>query len=195
MRCAVRTAALLGALATLALAACATHPSGAPLRPWAERVAALQSAADWQLDGRTAVAFGRQGWQASLDWQQREDTSKVHLAGPFGAGATLLELTPAGLSVNGAPPTAEQAAALQGQLGFELPLAELRYWLLGVPAPSESFDLTRNEEDRARALEQSGWHIAYERYMRVKGDWLPSLMRLEREDVRVRVAVERWVLP
>lgn len=186
---------LLPALcAVLVLAACATHPVRRPGAPWEERVSALQRIAAWQLDGRTAVAFGKQGWQASLDWRQRDDTSEVHLAGPFGAGATVLELTPSGLSVNGAPPTAEQKAALAERFGFELPLPELRYWLLGVPTPSETFDVTRNDADRARVLEQAGWHIEYERYMPVAGDWLPALLRLERSDVRVRVAVEHWVL-
>ena len=38
-------------------------------------------------DGRAAAAWGRQGWQASLDWRQRGEVSELHLAGPLGMGA------------------------------------------------------------------------------------------------------------
>ena len=96
--------------------------------------------------------LGQQGWQASLDWRQRGEASEVHLAGPFGIGALTLEVTPAGLSLNGAPPSDAVVAQLQERLGFELPLDNLRYWLLGVPDPSSAFELTRNEQDRALHL-------------------------------------------
>ena len=96
----------------------------------------MQHANTWQLDGRAAAAFGRQGWQASLDWRQRGDETEAHLSGPFGVGALVLKMTPAGLSLNGAPPSDAVVAQLQDRLGFELPLDNLRYWLLGIPDPN-----------------------------------------------------------
>jgi len=158
-------------------------------------MADLQRAGAWQLGGRAAVALGKQGWQASLDWRQRGETSEVHLAGPLGAGAILLELSPAGLSVNGAAPSEAQMAALTDRLGFALPFDELRYWLLGVPAPGSSFEITRNAQDRALTLAQQGWSVDYDRYVPNRGDLLPSRLVLRREDARVRIAVDRWEWP
>src|ERR1700691_3800377 len=101
---------LIGCIACAAvLAGCATtRPAtgAAAPAPWEQRLANLQQASTWQLQGRAAVALGKQGWQASLDWRQHADASEVHLAGPFGAGALVLALTSAGLSLNGAPPSA-----------------------------------------------------------------------------------------
>ena len=74
---------------------------------------------------------GAQGWQASLDWRQRGESSEVHLAGPFGVGALVLKMTPAGLSLNGAPPSDAVVAQLQERLGFELPIDNLRYLVAG----------------------------------------------------------------
>ena len=51
----------------------------------------LQHAQAWQLDGRAAAAVGTQGWQASLDWRQSGADAQVHLAGPFGVGALVIE--------------------------------------------------------------------------------------------------------
>jgi outer membrane lipoprotein LolB len=179
-----------------ALAGCATvrhgpPPSGVPAA-WDERIIQLEHAASWQLDGRAAAALGQQGWQASLDWRQNGFSSDLHLAGPLGVGATEIRVTPAGLSVNGAPPSGAVAAQLQDKLGFDLPLDNLRYWLLGIPDPSIPFDLTRNAQDRAQRLSQAGWTIDYDEYMPANGDLLPKRLVLNRADARVRIAVDRW---
>jgi outer membrane lipoprotein LolB len=174
-----------------------TRPVRAPAAPaaWEWRSLALQQAQAWQLDGRAAVAVGTQGWQASLDWRQRGTDAELHLAGPLGVGALVLTQTAAGLSLNGAPPSAAVLAQLQQRLGFELPLNELRYWLLGVPDPGSAFELARNGEDRAQQLLQAGWTVAYERYMPVGVDWLPARLVMSRDDVRVRIAVDHWQAP
>jgi outer membrane lipoprotein LolB len=176
------------------LTACVTtRPALAPA-PWEQRSAALQRANEWQLDGRAAVAVGTQGWQASLNWRQRGAATDVHLAGPLGVGALVLKETPEGLSLNGAPPSDAVLAQLQERLGFELPLDNLRYWLLGVPDPGNPFDMTRNDQDRARQLTQAGWTVNYDGYMPVNGDWLPARLVLSRAGVRVRIAVDRWAM-
>lgn len=168
-----------------------TRPALAPA-PWDQRLAELQHANAWQLDGRAAVAVGTQGWQASLNWRQNGVAAEVHLEGPLGVGALVLRETPQGLSLNGAPPGDTVIAQLQDRLGFELPLDDLRYWLLGVPDPGAAFDMTRNDQDRAQQLTQAGWTLNYDRYMPVNGDLLPARLVLSREGVRVRIAVDHW---
>jgi outer membrane lipoprotein LolB len=179
------------------LAGCAARPPLAPppATPWAHRLAVLQQAAAWQLEGRAAVAVGTQGWQASLQWRQTGDDSEVHLAGPLGVGALLLGFGPGGLSLNGAPPGDAAVAQLRSRLGFDPPLANLRYWLLGVPDPHSPFVLTRNAGDRAQRLVQADWTIDYQRYDPVGADTLPDRLLLNREGVRVRVVVDHWTWP
>ncbi|HEX4151403.1 MAG TPA: lipoprotein insertase outer membrane protein LolB [Steroidobacteraceae bacterium] len=183
-------------LCVTALAGCATmrheaRPAGAPLA-WNQRIAQLEQATSWQLQGRAAAALGQQGWQASLDWRQKGPDSDLHLSGPLGVGATEIKMTPTGLSLNGAPPSDTVMAQLQDKLGFELPLDNLRYWLLGIPDPSVPFDLTRNAQDRAQRLSQAGWTIDYDQYMPANGDLLPKRLVLNRAAARVRIAVDHW---
>ena len=177
------------------LTACVTTHPQPPPAAWEQRLAVLQRATAWQLDGRVAVAMGAQGWQASMNWSQRGAASELHLAGPLGVGALLLKETPQGLSLNGAAPNDAVVAQLEDRLGFALPLEPLRYWLLGVPDPDTEFDLTRNDADRAGQLTQAGWTITFERYMPVNGDWLPARLVLLHENVRVRIAVDHWAAP
>jgi outer membrane lipoprotein LolB len=176
-----------------AVAACATTRTVAPpSTQWEQRAAQLQSGSDWQLDGRAAVAVGTQGWQATLAWRQTDTGAEVHLSGPFGIGALVLKQTPAGLALNGAPPSDAVVALVQEKLGFDLPIENLHYWLLGVPNPGATFDLSRNDQDRAKVLSQAGWSIAYDRYMPVAGDLLPARLVLTAGDVRVRIVIDHW---
>jgi outer membrane lipoprotein LolB len=182
------------------LAGCAALRPKAPPPPaaaasWDERRTDLEQATRWDLDGRAAVALGQQGWQASLNWRQTGADSELHLAGPLGIGALMIKVTPAGLSLNGAPPSDAVVAQLQDRLGFELPLDNLRYWLLGIPDPNTPFELTRNAQDRAARLAQAGWNIEYEDYMAGDCDLLPKRLVLTRAGARVRIAVDRWEAP
>ncbi len=175
-----------------ALAACATTRTAPPSAEWQRRAVELQSADTWQLEGRAAVALGQQGWQATLTWRQSGSSAEVHLAGPFGIGALVLKQTPEGLALNGAPPSDAVLSQVQEKLGFDLPIENLHYWLLGVPNPASTFDLSRNDQDRAKVLSQSGWSIAYDRYMPVAGDLLPARLVLTAGDVRVRIVIDHW---
>jgi outer membrane lipoprotein LolB len=175
-----------------ALAACATTRVAPLSTHWEQRAGELQSVSNWQLEGRAAVALGTQGWQATLNWQQTGNSAEVHLSGPFGIGALVLKQTPEGLSLNGAPPSDAVMASIQEKLGFDLPIENLHYWLLGVPNPRSTFDLSRNDQDRAKVLSQAGWSIAYDRYMPVGGDVLPARLVLTAGDVRVRIVIDHW---
>ncbi len=184
----------------LLLAACATTrqtpaPAVVPATIWDDRVRALQALEQWSFAGRVAVAVGTQGWQASLDWHQQGMVTEAHLAGPLGVGAVVLKLTPDGLSVNGGPSGAEALAQLQERLGFDLPLAMLRYWALGVPAPAVPCEFVPNAAGRAQELRQAGWTISYDRYLPAGDDVLPTRLVLTRDTVRVRIVVDHWDLP
>jgi outer membrane lipoprotein LolB len=195
----MRRLILLVACAAVLAGCAALRPKGPSLpaatASWDERRKDLEQATRWDLDGRAAVALGQQGWQASLNWRQTGADSELHLAGPLGIGALMIKVTPAGLSLNGAPPSDAVVAQLQDRLGFELPLDNLRYWLLGIPDPNTPFELTRNAQDRAARLSQAGWNIEYDDYMAGDGDLLPKRLVLTRAQARVRIAVDRWDAP
>lgn len=179
-----------------ALAACATtRAPPPPAAPWDQRLPELQSAANWQLDGRAAVAVGTQGWQATLSWRQSGGRGELHLAGPFGIGAMAIKQEAGGLSLNGSPASDAVLAQVQDKLGFELPIENLHDWLLGVPDPGASSDFVRNDQDRAQSFSQAGWHIEYEKYIPVGTDVLPTRVTLTRADVRVRIIIDHWTWP
>lgn len=139
---------------------------------------------------------------ASLDWQQRRDAARVRLAGPFGAGAITVEFSPGGLSIQARGETVQDAqaeAVLLQELGFVPPFDALRYWVLGLPAPGEPpVSQASSGEGRLDSLEQRGWSIRYDQWQAVAarggGVQLPRRVTITREDLRLRVVVDRWTL-
>jgi len=105
------------------------------------------------------------------------------------AGDELTVVTSRGERIESAAAHAELAT----RLGFDPPLSSLRYWVLGVPDPtqpaSESLDPS---QQRLAGLTQGGWHVRYQSYASAGGEALPARLTLERDTVRVRLLVDDW---
>ena len=180
------------------LAACASAPPlREPAMPWPERRAALQEQAHFGLSGRVAVNSAGTGFNASLRWQQQGELSQVSLDGPLGVGGAQIEVAEGHFDLRtsrGEHLEGDAArAALEQRLGFPLPLAELRYWVRGVPAPGAAADEVIDEaRQRLTRLVQEGWEIAYGEYLEGEAGSLPRRVVAQRGDTRVRVVVDRW---
>lgn len=191
--------AALPGLAALALAACQTvSVPPAPTVAWSVRRPELQSLSTFHLNGRVAVAVGRQGFDADIRWAQRGGRTRMVLSGPLGAGATQVNAQGGTLSVVTSHGkhlgNAEAREELVRQLGFEPPLESLRYWVLGVPDPGAPAKVVLDPRQRLARLRQDGWSIEYRSYMPVGADWLPRLMTVKRAGVRLRMVVDDWHL-
>jgi len=187
------------ALALAVIAGCRTVAPTLPSASWEQRRPQLQAREHFQLKGRVAVAAGDEGFDASLRWTQEGPRSQLTLEGPLGVGGArvtasgndLTLVTSRGEVVD----SAAAHAALTERLGFDPPLASLRYWVLGVPDPAqpatESLDRT---QQRLTALTQDGWRIDYQSYTSANGQPLPARLTLKRDAVRVRLLVDDWQL-
>jgi len=195
---------LLWVLVVALFAGCRTvpvsvQPPAAGAQPWDVTRPELQGRDHFQLQGRVAVAAGKDGFSAALSWTQAGSVSQVSLEGPLGAGAMQITANGNSLSIlnsHGDHLDSDAARAdLQARLGFEPPLGSLRYWILGVPDPAtpakESLD---PQQPRLQSLQQDGWQVDYTGYTPNGSGWLPSRLTVQRQGVRVRVVVNDWHL-
>ena len=199
-----RVRALVAVLVAVALLpACAVAPRrAAPPAPAglpsADELAALARLADFTLAGRVAVQRRSEGWNASFDWREAAGLGTLAVRGPFGAGAARITRSAERIVIesgNDAPlevaaPFTALDEALAARLGFALPLAPLRYWVRGVPAP----DLP--SEGGTGRFRQADWDVACDAYVRVAGapGPLPGRLVLTRPGTRIRVVIDRWQL-
>ena len=49
----------------------------------------------------------------------------------------------------------------------KLPIVQMRYWLVGAPAPDLPHEETLGADRRLATLSQSGWQVRYDRYQPV----------------------------
>jgi outer membrane lipoprotein LolB len=192
----------LGALAlalTLLLVGCSTlpKPAAAPI-PWAQRLAALQAITRFELQGRLAASTGSEGFSAGLRWQQQDQRATIDLSAPLGFGAAHIEqsgdtlqlTTSKGLTLDGAAASDQ----LQATLGFEPPLASLRFWILGASDPAGDAQESIDAQQRLAHLLQGGWQVDYADYVLVQQQWLPRRLTVTRGSLRLRVVVDGWRL-
>jgi outer membrane lipoprotein LolB len=120
----------------------------------------------------------------------------MSLDGPLGAGGVQVASDGSAVSIvtsRGDRLNNDAARAeLANRLGFDPPIDNLRYWVLGVPEPGHPAQETLDSQQRLATLEQDGWQILYTDYMSVGGEWLPSKLTLQRQGIRVRLVVDGW---
>lgn len=178
---------------------CATVPPAGDARDWPAERAALQSLERWSLDGRIAVAAGEDGFSGGFDWSQSGDIAEIVLSGPLGGSALRIHVEggEAIVSTGQGVVVEDPTALLARYLGPErvLPAAEMRYWLLGVPAPHAPSVETPGADRRLAALSQSGWQVRFDRYEGIGRFALPARMEMTTEGLRLRIVVSDWQLP
>lgn len=193
----------LAAVAVLLLAGgCATlpppaAPGGGP--DWPERRALLQGLGTWTLDGRIAVAAGENGFSGGFDWAQQGERADISLSGPMGGAGLAIHVEGDALTVSlrGETYSGDDARRLIEERigpGRELPVAEMRYWLVGAPAPAPAYEETIGDARRLAGLSQSGWQVRYERYGGIGGIELPTRLEMTSSGVRLRVVVSKWTV-
>ena len=177
-------------LLVLLLGGCAAVPTSTVTAP------SQVELGDWQFNGRISLTRGEEGWHAGLVWQEHAGRYQLDVAGPLGQGAFQLSGDAEGVLLVDARErrfTARDAdALLEHVTGWVLPVSGLRYWVRGVPAPGSEARASRDAQGRLTRLEQDGWDISYSRYQAVDGaDW-PAKVRLQREDIVVRLIIDQW---
>ena len=191
----------VAALALISLAAgCATIAPPAPVGDWAAREAELQALEAWSLDGRIAVAAGEDGFSGGFDWVQAGERADISIQGPMGGAAFAIHVEGEKLTLNarGETYTDDEARAIIGDRignGIMLPVGEMRYWLIGVPAPGLEHEEARDADRRLAELGQSGWRVRFEGYGTVGAYELPRRVEMSTEGLRLRVVVSDWRFP
>lgn len=202
LSCLGRRALLVAAAA--ALSACIGVPTkelntGFSERNWGIRRSNLAAVQNFVLKGRIAES-GVAGGRGDLDWTQAGERLDLRITGPLGVGA--LAISGDGRrteirSKDGVIETANPQRTMQERLGWSLPLAQVRYWALGVPAPGVPDDQPRevllDDVGRALRFEQYGWRIEYTEYQTVNSLSLPRKLTLADGSRSFRLVIDEWI--
>jgi outer membrane lipoprotein LolB len=193
--------AALASAATLILAACAPVPVRKPgtatqLAAQAAREQMLGAQRDWSLDGRFAASDGQHGGSGGIAWQQNGQQYEFTLRAPVTGKTVQLSGGPNGAVLTGAgrQPLAGRDAGevLNAEFGWDVPVADLAWWVRGLRAPGRPAILTFGANGLPATLDQDGWHVDYRDWYAERSPPLPRKVYASRDPYTVRVMVEQW---
>jgi len=189
---------------TIALAACAPVAVRKPgttkqLAAQAAREQALGAQQSWGLDGRFAASDGQHGGSGSLGWQQDGQQYQFTLRAPITGKSVQLNGGPNGAVLTG---MGKQALAgrsagdvLNAEFGWDVPVADLAWWVRGLRAPGRPAVLTFGANGLPATLDQDGWHVDYRDWYSERNPPLPRKVYASRDPYTVRVLIEKWDAP
>lgn len=166
---------------------------------WSRLQRQLQALDNWQLRGRVNVRYHNEAHTPRIQWQQQPEQYHIRLWGTFNAGNTEIDGRPGlvTLEQDGEVLTASSPEDLiLEQLGYELPVSYLEFWIRGLPAPASDADLIFDEFNQLATLYQDGWEVRYSDMRQYDSLSLPRRVDVSRprDDVRLRFVGLDWTL-
>ncbi len=202
LQCAVLTQGLPLLILTLLLSACATvkppKPPSNEALPWPQRETQLSAISHWTLKGKMGVRLPHHSGSADVVWQQTGQDYTLNLFGPLGLGRVVIEGDPYGVTLKRSSKDIHRAktpeALLKEQVGWDVPVSNLYYWVRGLPVPQVPAKTQFDYANHLTQLEQAGWTIHYQRYTDVKGIDLPNKLLLSKKSIRIKIIIRQWFL-
>ncbi len=197
MRRGSRAAVCLMAVALLTSGCATLQPpppvAASPDELWSLHRAQITAIRGFSIQGR--ISDGAR--TAQMLWHQHADSSfELKLNGPFGIGAVEILGSAGGVVVrskDGVTYVTDPQAWMVANLGWSVPIENLRLWVTGLPAPGSAGQVRFDEAGRLAELAQNGWAIRYDSYLDVGSRDLPQKVQLENDDNRLRLVIDRWL--
>jgi outer membrane lipoprotein LolB len=196
------TIRILAALAQMLLAACAPQQlvrnkgDAASLAQQDVREQQLSDANHWTLQGRLFVSNGQDNGTGSFTWTQNGDHYEFTLRAPITGKSFRLVGGPDGAELDGldgGPQRGPDAEVLMRRaLGWNVPLDELRAWVLGVRAKDASAELSFGDDKLPSLLQQDGWAVSYPAWDTTRQPPLPTKVFADKPPYKVKLAIESW---
>lgn len=190
-------------LLPLLVAACVPAPAvrtkgdAAQLAAQQSREQSLAHADHWVMQGRLGVSDGKDGGSGSFSWTQNGNHYEFVLRGPAISGADFrLSGGPDGAQLQGlksGPISGPDAEALMRKaLGWEVPLRDLRAWVLGLRADSGSAEVSFGDNALPSLLVQDGWSVEYREWDATRQPPLPTKVYASKPPYKVKLSIESW---
>ena len=160
------------------------------------REQALAHADHWILQGRLGVSDGKDGGSGSFSWTQNGDRYEFVLRAPITGKSFRLSGGPDEALLEGLEPGPlrgpDAEALMRRALGWEVPLRDLRAWVLGLRADSGPAELRFGTDRLPSLLQQDGWAVDYREWDASRQPPLPKKVYAEKLPYKVKLSIESW---
>ncbi|MDN2664971.1 lipoprotein insertase outer membrane protein LolB [Psychromonas sp. 14N.309.X.WAT.B.A12] len=166
---------------------------------WQQHQKQLQQLDDWILTGKLAIFLESERQTANIYWRQQGDNYAIQLTTFIGTRILQITKNEQGVEIidnDDQIYTGQDTNALIKQLapGLDLPIQALQQWIKGNPekAPYQLND--QQQVSNLLGTDSSGnqWEIRYQQYQDFSGFYLPRKIDLNRDDIKLKIAVSQW---
>ncbi|MEQ0581311.1 lipoprotein insertase outer membrane protein LolB [Pantoea dispersa] len=192
-------------LASVLLAACSINkpqqgPGPSTTSPqWQQHQQAVAKITQYQTRGAFAYLSDKQKVYARFNWQQTTaDRYRLLLTNPL--GSTELQLDAQGSVVQivdnkGKRYVSNDAEKMISQLtGMDIPLANLRQWMMGLPGDASDYQLNNNYQLQSLTYSRNGqqWKVNISDYDSKVNPPLPANLELTEGGQRIKLRMDSW---
>ncbi len=153
----------------------------------------------WVLQGRLGVSNGSDGGSGNFSWSQDGEHYEFVLRAPVTGKSFRLSGDNRGAlmeGLDGGPIRGRDAESLMHRaLGWDVPLRELRAWVLGLRADGGPAELTFGADRLPASLLQDGWSVDYREWDTGHQPPLPKKLYAAKPPYKVKLVIESWQLP
>ena len=207
-----------------------THPRptlGDTQELWQQHREQMSGMVAWSIRGKIAVIVKAKNnahssstrhaksGNATLVWAYQRERQQIELYGPFGSGRVKIDAQPGKAILNDTKGNRIEGAnatqVLYQRLGWQVPFAQLGYWIRGIPdadATEAPVTITLDQAGRLQHLRQGDWLVEYHDYNTVEQFQLPRKLTItaapgsieiyDRDDryigdqLSVKIILKRW---
>ncbi|ADZ92187.1 lipoprotein insertase outer membrane protein LolB [Marinomonas mediterranea] len=177
------------------LAACSSQPNKVE-----KQFTDASEISAWDTQGRVGIRTKDDAISGNFNWHHTNEAFELNIVGPFGQGSTELSKTKDGivtLKNSDQTVTGDNAERLLfSQLGWRFPVAQVKYWIRGLPYPFSEARI-ENQPDNItlpKRIEQDGWEVSYNSYMDVNNLELPRKIQVSKPPYRVNLIITNWTV-
>lgn len=162
---------------------------------WQERYQALSHVLRWSIGGVFSIHQPGKTIIAFYDWQQKVDSYNIHVYSlpdiysiniSGYSGIVLLWLSPKECYTADTP-----ERLMQVQLGWQLPVSNLYYWIRGIPAPG-AYHANFDPHGHCIILQQNGWYIRFSQYTHVGPIDFPRILKLSSREMAIKIIIKHF---
>ncbi|WP_318440590.1 lipoprotein insertase outer membrane protein LolB [Photobacterium leiognathi] len=179
------------------LSGCAQTPQDTQKVDWKTHQTQLKSLTDYQAKGVFGFYSPEQRIQLTFNWKNHNDEYQLILIKMF---KTVLNLNSKPNNVTLVDPDGKtyhgtDATQLVKEItGLQLPLSQMRDWLIGLPTGADTYQLNNNDQVAYLAKDINGqvWEMHYNTYDD-QTPALPTQMILSQGELQVRIKISQWL--
>ena len=165
---------------------------------WKQRQRQLNTIKKWDIKGSLGITYNNQTEFAHFMWQQQYDAYAITLSSTFDIGSINIvgnsKIVTLWKSKSDKVTATTPEVLMQEELGWSLPLEDLRYWIVGLPTPKIPYKATYDAYNHLATLKQGNWSIQYLDFAAFNDIDLPLKMTVVNPQLHVKIVINNWKL-